>query len=85
MSSRHYDPALGQVYVDEAYVWAAVCLSGSPRPFVHGSCVYSTRVEVMKAIGSVWHGDWRLGWRKAKRRGWRCLRVKVELSFGDGR
>lgn len=82
---QHYDPALGQVYVGESYAWAAVCLTGSPRAFIHAGSVYSSRIDVMKSIGSIWHADWRLGWRKAKRRGWRCLRVRVELSFGDGR
>ena len=83
MSRNVFDPVLGHVKVAEDYAWAAVCLNGSPRAFVHGSVVRATRVEVMEAIGAVWGDDWRKGWRRAKRRGWRAMRVCVEISFGD--
>lgn len=65
------------------FAWAAIALQGIPRPFLLNSSVRATRAEVQEFIGSVWSYEGETiqqGWRRAYRRGWRAVRVVVEVS-----
>jgi hypothetical protein len=60
--------------------WACFCTNGSPYPFIHNNTVRSMREDSQKYLGEAWahSGEtWQQGWRRAYRRGWRCIKVTV--------
>lgn len=62
--------------------WAAVALHGNPRPFIHNGSVRSSRADAQEFIGSAWKREGETiaqGWKRAYRRGWRAVRVVVEV------
>lgn len=66
----------------ETFAWAAIAPDwASPPNFIHEGSVRLTRQEALEYIGSAWvrpgSNDWRDGWRRAYRRGWRCERVVI--------
>lgn len=60
--------------------WAALCSQGRPGPFVNEYTIHARREDVHKDIGggnSRAGEDWRAGWRRAYREGWRAIKVRV--------
>lgn len=72
------------MYQDE-FAWACACTQGSPYPFIHENSVRRTRCESQCTLGAVWAREgetFMQGWKRAYRRGWRCIRVKISPAFG---
>lgn len=68
--------------------WAALCVQGNPRAFLHEGAIRSLRREVQKYIGEAWAqiGETsQTGWRRAYRAGWRAVRVRVYLLKAEER
>jgi hypothetical protein len=68
------------------YGWAAICLDGSPRPFIHINSAGGTRRQAMQYIINAWRREDETEtqcWRRARRHGWRVQRVVVKL-YGSG-
>lgn len=61
--------------------WAAFCTTGSPRPFIYTDLVRDRqdpiRMHLGKAHSKPSDWDYRQGWRRAYRKGWRIIRVEV--------
>lgn len=71
--------------VEPEFAWACVATHGNPRPFIHSNAVRATRVDAQAYIGQAWAREdetERQGWKRAYRRGWRCVRVVVRV-WGD--
>lgn len=71
------------IQVQPEPAWAALCTDGHPRPFINPYNIKAYRFDVMKEMGeALAHPgeDWRTGWRRAYRKGWRAVRVKVVLA-----
>lgn len=68
------------------YAWAAFCSDGSPYPFIHAGVVRSYAKEVRDYIGGAWAHEGettKKGWERAKRNGWRVIRVQISAAFTD--
>ena len=60
--------------------WAAYCSHGRPGPFISEYSVRSQRIGVMEYVGTYSRHDgedWRRGWRRAYREGWRVVQVRI--------
>jgi hypothetical protein len=67
------------------FAWAPAWSNGSPRPFILPYLTRNTRREACIAFGETWRrkGETPMqGWRRAYRRGARCIRVRIEPAFG---
>ena len=61
-------------------VWAAYCSHGRPYPFINEYSIHPRRLDVITDIGNgnrMGSEDWRGGWRRAYREGWRAVKVRV--------
>jgi hypothetical protein len=71
--------------VKPVFGWGALALHGDPYPFLLASSVKATRQETQRHMASAWsiEGDtyWQQGWKRAYRKGWRTVRVKIEPAF----
>ena len=45
----------------------------------------STRHELIKEFGAYFEEDWRKGWKRAYRSGYRAIRVQIVPAFGGDR
>lgn len=60
--------------------WAAFCIDGCPRPFIHSGAVFAQRAAVQEYIGDAWRQEDETtaqGWKRAYRNGWRAIKVEV--------
>lgn len=65
----------------DAFAWAAVAPHGHPTPYICTGAVRRSRSEAAHEIGAVWADDPRVGWKRAYRRGYRVIRVRVSAAF----
>lgn len=66
------------------YAWAAFATEGSPYPFIHAGAVRSIAAGCRAYIGEAWAHEGETvqqGWKRARRNGWRIIRVKI-TAFG---
>lgn len=71
---------MAQVRYDPEFAWAPAWTNGSPRPFILVHHIKTTRREACEAMGASWKHPWETdmeGWRRAYRKGARCIRVSV--------
>lgn len=69
--------------IEPAYGWAVVA-PGCGRPEIEAGSVRSRRVEAQDYIGAIFRRrdePVRVGWRRAYRIGWRCIRVRISPAF----
>lgn len=69
--------------IEPVTAWAAVCTTGSPRPFIHADTVHDLAADARGVIGSAWRrfGETRQqGWKRAYRKGWRVVRVEIRVK-----
>ena len=61
--------------------WAAVAPGDASPPFyIHGATCRRTQAAVREHLGQAWKNegeDHKRGWRRARRAGWRVIRVEV--------
>lgn len=70
---------------EPGYAWACVWSNGKPRPFIMAHTTESTRSASQEHLGKVWIKEGETiqeGWKRAYRKGVRCIRVKVLPAFG---
>ena len=76
--------------VQDETAWVCVAIHGKPRPFVHSNTVRDRRKASQECIasafthpGEAFSKGWiSKGWKRAYRKGWRCVRVIISIK-GD--
>lgn len=71
--------------VKPVFAWGALALHGNPYPFILTGSVKPTREDTQRYMADAWalpaHTIWQQGWKRAYRKGWRAVRVKIEPAF----
>lgn len=76
---------MGERYAPE-YAWAVAWSNGKPYPFIMVQHVAARRKEAIERFIANWQYDETepvmKSWRRAYREGARCVRVRIEATFG---
>ena len=66
--------------VESELAWACVATQYSDKPWLNEYSVRARRADSQERLGNAWRKEGETiqqGWRRAYRKGWRCIRVKV--------
>lgn len=79
-------PMTNDIRYRDEFAWACACTDGSPHPFIHENSVRTNRRDAQACLGEAWRHEGETveqGWKRAYRRGWRCIRVLISPAFAE--